>query len=311
MKDFLKLMIVVALVLFAGSTHGSGPVQDSILLMEYLNQPFPDSVRYVKVEEDSILVEGRFSNAVPYGRVLCEISLWEHPCSMDNFSSIFPLPASEDTFQLRIPRQYMLDGIKTDRLYSRWAIATGSEGNYDLTSHARSAGDVFDIAQWYSDEEYPATIKGMGGISWQPGQIYDLNGLGVKCITINQLLHALISLTPTSSVHVYNGKSYYINSAQTDRLDNLLNFCNDNDIIASITHHWNYSKNYFRPREFLEHMLKITEKEGDFEWGLAYHPYPRQLTKPKTWNDADVDWTDSKDYLSLDKNDQLLFCLNN
>ena len=413
MKVLLKLMIVVCLVSSAGRTYGSDPVQDSILLMEYLDQPCTDSITYVKVEEDSILVVGLISGAVPFARTLCEVPLWEHPGRMDTFSNSFPLTPAGDSIQIRVPRFYMLDGVMADRLYSRWALATGSEGNHVLTSHARSAGDVFDIAQWYSDEEFPSTVKGMGGISWQPGYMYDLNSLGVKSITINQLLHALISLTPTSTVHVYNGKSYYINMAPVDRLDDLLGFCNDNDIVASIillvtrnltgeakeiwvhpdsdngpysmanvtsplgleyytavidylarryswpdrrygritnwivhnevdagyywtnagvkpavlyadlymksmkavyytarkynpsarvfasiTHHWNYSKKYFRPREFLEYMLDITEKEGDFEWGLAYHPYPRQLTKPKTWNDADVDWTDSTDYIT-------------
>jgi hypothetical protein len=37
-------------------------------------------------------------------------------------------------------------------------------------------------------------------------------------------------------------------------------------------------------------MLKIlqnfTRAEGDFQWGLACHPYPQNLMEPKTWNDS-------------------------
>jgi hypothetical protein len=243
--------------------------------------------------------------------------------------------------------------------------------------------------------------------------MYDLNALGVKCITINLLLHAVISMEPTAISHTFNGNIYYISQAQVDRLDDLLGFCRDNNIVASvillisrnltgekqsiwvhpdadngpytmanvtsargveyytaaidflakrysrpdrqygritnwivhnevdagyywtnagdkpavlyadlyiksmkavyytarkynpsarvfasITHHWNYSKNYFRPREFLDVMLRITKTEGDFEWGLAYHPYPQSLLQPRTWNDDRVSWHDSTDYIT-------------
>jgi hypothetical protein len=33
---------------------------------------------------------------------------------------------------------------------------------------------------------------------------------------------------------------------------------------------------------------EMSRAEGDFEWGLAYHPYPRDLRNPDTWNDTEV-----------------------
>ncbi len=32
----------------------------------------------------------------------------------------------------------------------------------------------------------------------------------------------------------------------------------------------------------------LSNKQGDYEWGIAYHPYPENSFDPKTWNDPDV-----------------------
>jgi hypothetical protein len=33
-------------------------------------------------------------------------------------------------------------------------------------------------------------------------------------------------------------------------------------------------------------MQQFSIREGDFQWGVAYHPYPQDLNEPKTWNDT-------------------------
>jgi len=37
--------------------------------------------------------------------------------------------------------------------------------------------------------------------------------------------------------------------------------------------------------------------EGDFDWGLAYHPYPHNLRNPQVWNDP-VQWRMDADIIS-------------
>ena len=61
----------------------------------------------------------------------------------------------------------------------------------------------------------------------------------------------------------------------------------------SLTHHWAETVNpRFRPsREVLEHLLAFSRAEGDFDWGIAHHPYPSSLREPKTWLDRGVDFT--------------------
>lgn len=55
----------------------------------------------------------------------------------------------------------------------------------------------------------------------------------------------------------------------------------------SLTHYWTWTSNHrFTPaREVLEHLLAFSRVEGDFDWGIAHHPYPESLREPKTWLD--------------------------
>jgi hypothetical protein len=60
-------------------------------------------------------------------------------------------------------------------------------------------------------------------------------------------------------------------------------------VFLSLTHHWTYPKKEslrnYRPKDMLERMATYSRLEGDFEWGVAYHPYPQSLFHAATWND--------------------------
>ncbi len=61
-------------------------------------------------------------------------------------------------------------------------------------------------------------------------------------------------------------------------------------VFISLTHHWNSShkqepKRFYQPRHLLELLRDHCQRSGDFEWGLAYHPYPDDLFNPRTWED--------------------------
>jgi hypothetical protein len=40
----------------------------------------------------------------------------------------------------------------------------------------------------------------------------------------------------------------------------------------------------------LERLVSHSKREGDFEWGIAYHPYPESLFEPATWRDRRAVW---------------------
>ena len=61
-------------------------------------------------------------------------------------------------------------------------------------------------------------------------------------------------------------------------------------VFISLTHYWNSQhqpdpKRFYKPRRLLHLLREHCERSGDFEWGLAYHPYAQGLFNPKTWED--------------------------
>ena len=63
-------------------------------------------------------------------------------------------------------------------------------------------------------------------------------------------------------------------------------------MFASLTHHWNVPDDgrwqRLAPRELLETLQRYSEIEGDFAWGVAYHPYPQSLFAKVAWEDKKV-----------------------
>jgi len=64
-------------------------------------------------------------------------------------------------------------------------------------------------------------------------------------------------------------------------------------IYVSLEHHWTVlpnanPKQSLPGREFLERLLELCRKHGNFDWHLAYHPYPSNLFEPRSWLDKDA-----------------------
>jgi len=62
-------------------------------------------------------------------------------------------------------------------------------------------------------------------------------------------------------------------------------------VYLSLEHHWNIrfpagdEYQSFPARAFLEYFGRRAKEQGDFDWHLAFHPYPEDLFKPDFWND--------------------------
>ena len=56
-------------------------------------------------------------------------------------------------------------------------------------------------------------------------------------------------------------------------------------VMISLTHCWAKAEGQYAPKSLLEDLCKWSKAEGDFLWGIAYHPYPQNLTKPEFWKD--------------------------
>lgn len=64
-------------------------------------------------------------------------------------------------------------------------------------------------------------------------------------------------------------------------------------VFISLTHYWNWTddKHFYLPRHLLNDLVQFSHAEGDFEWAIAYHPYPESLFNPRTWEDRKVNDT--------------------
>lgn len=62
-------------------------------------------------------------------------------------------------------------------------------------------------------------------------------------------------------------------------------------VYISLDHHWNIhyaglnDHESFAGRPFLEYFARRAKEDGDFDWHLAFHPYPENLGEPRFWND--------------------------
>ncbi len=65
----------------------------------------------------------------------------------------------------------------------------------------------------------------------------------------------------------------------------------------TLTHHWAWhgAKHWYGSKLMIDLLVKFCRAEGDFPWAVAYHPYPQNLAKPRTWEDNQATFSfDSK-----------------
>lgn len=60
-------------------------------------------------------------------------------------------------------------------------------------------------------------------------------------------------------------------------------------VYISLEHHWNIQGDSpmrsFPGRPFVDYFNERAKAGGNFDWNLAFHPYPEDLNEPRTWND--------------------------
>jgi hypothetical protein len=70
--------------------------------------------------------------------------------------------------------------------------------------------------------------------------------------------------------------------------------------LISLDHDWNVTGDMrgYKGRELLELLVAFSNREGNFEWGIAQHPYPQDINNPRTWEDDRALPTDEPPYLT-------------
>jgi hypothetical protein len=81
-------------------------------------------------------------------------------------------------------------------------------------------------------------------------------------------------------------------------------------VYLSLEHHWNraYTKDALKHcpgKRFLEYFNELATRAGNFDWNLAYHPYPENLFDPRTWQDKTALPTPDSPRITFKNLDQL------
>ncbi len=80
---------------------------------------------------------------------------------------------------------------------------------------------------------------------------------------------------------------------------------------VSFDHHWassmhNVSAQEATPgRDFLDTFARLVRERGDFDWNVAWHPYPEDLGNPRAWADKSITTNDNTNKVTF-KNLQVL-----
>lgn len=79
----------------------------------------------------------------------------------------------------------------------------------------------------------------------------------------------------------------------------------------SSDHHWATSMHNVSPeeatpgRDFLDTFARLVRERGDFDWNVAWHPYPENLGNPRAWADANVTHADDTNKVTFKNLDVL------
>ena len=82
-------------------------------------------------------------------------------------------------------------------------------------------------------------------------------------------------------------------------------------VYVSLEHHWNIrypggnARQTFEGRPFLDFLHSKSVAEGDFEWHVAFHPYPENLFECRTWNDRSATPSSNTPRITFKNIDQL------
>jgi hypothetical protein len=200
------------------ATRGEKRKRDAILhanLKDYLSADFASSIRHVKVAAEKIRITGSVEATEPV--YLCEVPPYLDVTEEKEFASATGI--GDQRFAISLDRFEDRDGIRYDRLLSRWVLARKTDEGYELISHARYADEV--ESRYDLPEEKPASRKGLGGFSTRRGHVEDLDQLDITSATVNIWFTRFMHTQPGPDriEHTYNGRSYYFEKEAVEGFD--------------------------------------------------------------------------------------------
>lgn len=79
-------------------------------------------------------------------------------------------------------------------------------------------------------------------------------------------------------------------------------------VFISLTHAWAVAPQptFYAPKYMLGLFNNLSIKQGDYEWGVAFHPYPEDITNPTPWSDKDATMDINSTHIITPRNIELI-----
>ncbi|MEO5714769.1 MAG: DUF5722 domain-containing protein [Luteolibacter sp.] len=211
-------MKIPTVIVFLGLFTALNAADDQAL-QAYLNHTFSASIAKVSVDNDLVRIEGQVG-AQRGGLFLADIPMdiaTDGPHGWDGLIEV--TPDADGSFKTSVPRHRQRDGLDYDRLTSRWQLVHRTGQDFEPVSKARYAEWVACRSPQLPPAK-PASKKGLGG--WHQGLLPDeLDQLGISAVTVNVMIHSLISLKPGPETvpFQWQGRVYQANAKALAELD--------------------------------------------------------------------------------------------
>lgn len=190
-------------------------------LESYLAKSFPASLKSISVGKDEIEISGHYGADEKGPLFLADIPMdlvLDSPRAWETLVAV-PMATRSGGFSLTVPRHRPREGRDYDRFSSRWQIVKKDGDRIVPLSHARYAEALVCRAPDLPPAR-PKNKKGLGG--WHLGQLPDeLDELGISAVTVNVMIHSLVSLTPGEGTvpFQWQGRTYHARTKALEGFD--------------------------------------------------------------------------------------------
>ena len=206
----------------AEEEHRTALVNLDNSLKTYLNRSFNAEISLVEVGADKVNVTGTAPSGGSYA--LAEVTPYEDALLLKSFRKC--KNGIHGAFNVSLPRVVEYDGVKYDRLLSKWVVVSTDGGTEKMVSACRYVdADHIDQSNAKNCQDVPANIK-KGGEA-DPGRVYDAIEMGMRATLVGIPVTAVMwsSAQKAAAVgdaviqHNYLGKPYYFSKGYFENLD--------------------------------------------------------------------------------------------
>ena len=148
----IRILFAAAVLLSAACSCGKDTVKPNVVvrpkgdkyqmaanIKDYLAKDYPSKVTNVQVTSDKVIIKGNCGGSGTY--LLAEITPWQDVTELEKYPYTQDLSGGGFTVTVDriVPNR---EGIRYDKVFSKWAVVKVDGDRQTLDSHARYADDV-------------------------------------------------------------------------------------------------------------------------------------------------------------------------